>query len=189
MRLDVHPCDSLLSGQLSEAQDPLYIVFRSNEPEIKKLILSNHKHLCPKCFKFRTRNHCFCILWKVQIILFRLRDPCYRLSYLGGKWLFKAKISQTHGRPQGAQNGHLPSLDIRIKNQIFEKSWSEQLNWRNSCNDSFICRYDSHIAQEPGSQLRYYAVTSLQFTKSARLPAEASCKTFARIVLILVFIA
>jgi len=26
------PCDSLLSGQLSETQDPLYIVFRSHEP-------------------------------------------------------------------------------------------------------------------------------------------------------------
>jgi len=40
-----------------------------------------------------------------------------------------------------------------------------------------------------GSLFRGSAVMSLQFTKSAPLPAEAGCKKWERIVLILVFVA
>jgi len=55
----------------------------------------------------------------------------------------------------------------------------------------FICRYDIHTAQEPGSLFWYhaYAVVSLQFTKSTPAPAEADCETCERIVLLLIFIA
>jgi len=41
----------------------------------------------------------------------------------------------------------------------------------------------------PGSLFRGSAVMSLQFTKSAPFPAEAGCKTWERIVLILFFVA
>ena len=53
---------------------------------------------------------------------------------------------------------------LGLKNKISQKTWSQQLNWLNSCNDSFIFRYDTHAAQEPGSLLWCHAILSLQFT-------------------------
>jgi len=53
----------------------------------------------------------------------------------------------------------------------------------------FNYRYDTHTAQEPGSPFRYHAVMSLQFTKSAPLPAKADCETCERIVLLFAFVA
>jgi len=54
------------------------------------------------------------------------------------------------------ENGHLPPLEIEIKNQKFlekaEVGILIPINWFDSCNDSF-CLYETHIAQESGSQL------------------------------------
>jgi len=48
-------------------------------------------------------------------------------------------------------------LEIRIKNQIFlekaEVGILIPINWFDSCNDSFFCRYETHTAQESGSQI------------------------------------
>ena len=38
-------------------------------------------------------------------------------------------------------------LGLRTKN--FQKTWSQQLNWLNFCNEGFIFWYDTHTAQEP----------------------------------------
>jgi len=32
---------------------------------------------------------------------------------------FELVVRQSHGRPQGGQNGHFPSLEIGTKNKIF----------------------------------------------------------------------
>ena len=54
------------------------------------------------------------------------------------------------------------------------------------CHSAKLCAY---AAQDFRSQ-QYHAVMSLQFTKSATLPAEADCETlWVRIVLTLAFIA
>jgi len=48
-------------------------------------------------------------------------------------------------------------LEIRIKNQIFldkpEVGILIPINWSDSCNGSFFCRYETHTAQESGSQI------------------------------------
>jgi len=48
-------------------------------------------------------------------------------------------------------------LEIGIKNQIFlekpEVGILLPINWFDSCNDSFFCRYETHTAQESGLQL------------------------------------
>jgi len=48
-------------------------------------------------------------------------------------------------------------LEIRIKNQIFlekaEVGILIPINWFDSSNDSFFCRYETHTAQESGSQI------------------------------------
>jgi len=54
----------------------------------------------------------------------------------------------------------------------------------------FVCRYDTHTAQEPGSQLygvvRWRACSSFM---SAPLSAEGGCESCEGIVLLLVCIA
>jgi len=48
-------------------------------------------------------------------------------------------------------------LEIGIKDQIFlekpEVGILIPINWCDSCNDSFFCRYETHTGQESGSQI------------------------------------
>jgi len=89
------------------------------------------------------------------------------------------------------ENGHSPP-EIKSKNQkyveILKSAAYFPNNWFNSCHDSFICRYDAHTAQEPGSQLRCRAVMSLQFTHVPSFACRGRYKNCERIVLLLVFI-
>jgi len=68
--------------------------------------------------------------------------------------------------PQEGQNGNLPPPGNWDKEPNFLENFLEKsaAYWRNSCNGSFIFRYDTHTAQEPGSLLWYHAILSLQFT-------------------------
>ena len=55
-------------------------------------------------------------------------------------------------------------LEIGITNQIFPEKTEVgiliPINWFDSCNGRFFCRYETHTAQESGSQ--WHAVMSLQ---------------------------
>ena len=55
-------------------------------------------------------------------------------------------------------------LEIGINNQNFLKHLKSAAYSLNSCNDSFIFRYDTHTAQEPGSLVWCHAILSLQFS-------------------------
>jgi len=60
-------------------------------------------------------------------------------------------------RAGGTKRAFALRLEIGIKNQIFlekhEVGILTPINWFDSCNDSFIRRYETHTAQESGSQL------------------------------------
>ena len=60
------------------------------------------------------------------------------------------------GVHRGGQNGISP-MEIGITNQIFlqkpEIGILIPINWFDSCNDRFFCRYETHTAQESGSQI------------------------------------
>jgi len=62
----------------------------------------------------------------------------------------------SHGRPQGGKTGISP-LEIGITNQIYlenpEVGILIPINWFDSCNGRFFCRYETHTAQESGSQI------------------------------------
>jgi len=89
------------------------------------------------------------------------------------------------GVRSGGQNGELPQWKLGLRNTNFLKTWCQQLNWFNSCNDSFICRYDTYAGARFTVLISCReSVMSLQFTKTAPLPAEAGCDTGQLIILI-----
>jgi len=57
---------------------------------------------------------------------------------------------------------------LRLRTKCFWKKLKSAsqiaIGWFDSCNDSFFCRYETHTAQESGSQLQCHAVMNLQFT-------------------------
>jgi len=55
-------------------------------------------------------------------------------------------------------------LEIGTNNQKFLKRLKAAAYSLNASNDSFIFRYDTNTAQEPGSLLWCHAILSLQFT-------------------------
>jgi len=82
------------------------------------------------------------------------------------------------------ENGHLPGLEIETNNQNFLENLKSAaqfdfLQWQ------YICRCDTHTAQEPGLLFWCHAVVSLHFThvRSFAWSAEAVCQTCERIVL------
>jgi len=99
--------------------------------------------------------------------------------------LYKSRLCTWASTRGGGQNGRSP-WTLGLRSKIFYKTWSQQLksDWFNSCNDSLFAGM-THTAQEPGSLFWCHAVINLQFTH-VRSFADR-CKTFYRIVLLLIF--
>jgi len=80
-------------------------------------------------------------------------------------------------------------LEIGTNSQIFLKKLKPAAYSRNSCNDSFVFRHDTHTGQNRVhccGVMQFWACSSLM---SAILPAEGGYETWVRIVLKLAFIA
>ena len=92
-----------------------------------------------------------------------------------------------------AKRAFAPRLEIGIKNQTFlektEVGIFIPMNWFDSRNDSFFAgiKLTLHTSKVHSySVMQWWAYSSLM---SPPLPAEASCESRERIVLLLVFIA
>jgi len=90
----------------------------------------------------------------------------------------------------GLQNGHSPPWKLGLRRKISGKREISNLilliSWVNSCNDSLFVNMTLTLHK---SQVHCFGNLSLQFTKSASLPAEAGCETGEQIVLPLAFVA
>jgi len=82
---------------------------------------------------------------------------------------------------KGDTMGICHHLEIGTKNQKFLENLSQQLNWLNSCNDSFIFRYDTDPRQEPGTLLWYHAILSFQFTHICYIICRGRMRNFSAV--------
>jgi len=166
--------------------------------------MSHHNDSQIHNYKFMTRAELSTLTCIFQLTrpLTTMTTPIFRIKFCSDKkvsfflcrdFLATINVQSTQVRRAGeAKRAFSPRLEIGIKNQIYlEKNWSRHLHsdyliwflqWQ------FFCRYETHTAQSQVhcyNVMRWWACSSLM----TPLPAEASCESRERIVLLLVFIA
>ena len=87
-------------------------------------------------------------------------------------------------RRGGGKMGISPPENWDYKNQKFRENRKSVAKFRLIDVILLICRYDTHTVRCSGV-MQWWACSSVM----SALPAEAGCKTFKRIVVLLVFIA